>query len=85
MKTKILDSKGDGRYSIVIHDLRTGGDDARKPAFNICVYDMEKIGGDWNDYIAVTAADSEEKAKEAMEKFYKEYYEEGKNENHRIS
>ena len=76
MKTKILDSKGDGRYSIVIHDLRAGENDTRKPAFNICVYDMERIGGNWNDYIAVTAADSEEKAREAMETFYEEYYKE---------
>lgn len=68
--------KGDGRYSIVIHDLRVGEYDSRKPAFNICVYDMERIGGDWNDYIAATGADTEEKAREAMEKFYEEYYEE---------
>ena len=76
MNTKILDQKGEERYYVVIHDLRTSKDDTRKPAFNICVYDMEK-SGDWNDYVAVTAADTEEKAKEAMEKFYKEYYEEG--------
>jgi hypothetical protein len=79
MNTKILDQKGEERYYIVIHDLRAGEDDARKPAFNVCVYDMEKSGTctDWNDYIAVTAADTEEKAREAMEKFYKEYYGEG--------
>lgn len=74
MNTKILDSKGDGRYSIVIHDLRTGKGDTRKPRFNICVYDMEKTSSGWNDYIAVTAADSEEKARKAMETFYEEYY-----------
>ena len=77
MNTKILDSKGYGRYSIVIHDLRAGREVTRAPAFNICVYDMEKTSGDWNDYIAVTAADSEEKAREAMETFYREYYKEG--------
>ena len=77
MKTKILDAKGDGRYSIVIHDLRASMGDKRKPAFNICVYDMEKTSDDWNDYIAVTAANTECKAREAMEKFYERYYKEG--------
>ena len=76
MNTKILDQKGEERYCIVIHDLRVGENDLRKPTFNICVYDMERVGGDWNDYIAVTAADTEEEAREVMEKFYKEYYEE---------
>ena len=78
MKTTILDEKGGGRYWIVIHDLRANENDTRKPAFNICVYDTEKEGGNWNDYIAVTAAGTEDKAREAMEKFYKEYHEEEK-------
>jgi len=78
MKTTILDEKGDGRYWIVIHDLRASKDDTREPAFNICVYDMEKTSSSWNDHIAVTAADSEVKAREAMEKFYKEYHKEEK-------
>ena len=77
MNTKILDQKGEGRYYVVIHDLRGDEDDTRKPSFNICVYDTEKTSGDWNDYIAVMAADTEEKAKEAMDKFYKEYHSEG--------
>ena len=77
MNTTILDEKeADERYWIVIHDLRADKNDTRKPAFNICVYDMEKTDGDWNDYIAVTAADTEDKAKEAMAKFYKEYHKE---------
>ena len=76
MNTKILDQKGEERYCIVIHDLRGGEDDTRKPAFNTCVYDMEK-SGDWNDWIAVVPTDTEEKAREAMENFYKEYYKEG--------
>lgn len=79
MNTKILDSKGDGRYSIVIHDLRASEDDKRELAFNICVYDIKKASSGWNDWIAATAADSEEKAREAMETFYEEYYKEGGN------
>ena len=60
--------------------MRNGKNDNRKPAFNVCVYDTEKEGGKWNDYIAVTAADSEDKAREAMKTFYEEYYKEGKKE-----
>jgi len=73
MKTKILDQKGEGRYYVVIHDLRASKDDTRKPAFNICVYDTERVGGDWNDYIVATAADTEEEARKTMDKFYYEY------------
>ena len=76
---KIVDAKGEGRYYIVLFDLRERKDEepiisSKRPAFNICVYDMENVGGDWNKWKAVTAADTEEKAREAMENFYNEYY-----------
>ena len=76
MGEKILDGKGEGKYYIVIYDLRKDKsvNGKSKPSFNIVVYDTEESSLDWNDWIAATAADTEVKAREVMDKFYKEYY-----------
>ena len=72
MSTEILDGKGEGEYYIAIYEEEFVNGKS-KLKFHIRVFDIRESKSD-NDWIKATTADTEEKAREVMDKFYEEYY-----------
>ena len=72
----ILDGKGEDVYHIAIYKKEKFVNGKLERKFYIRVFDIRQSKSD-DDWIKEKTADTEEKARETMDEFYKKYYPEG--------